>query len=240
MVNTIRIEHGNTRMVAHRGVSGLEKENTHSAFIAAGNRSYFGVETDVHITADGKVIVIHDDKTTRVTGVEMVVEQTDFATLRSLPLLDIDGNPGRVDLRMPTLPEYVRICRRYGKVCVLELKNEMNEEQIAEVVRQVGEEGYLDQTIFISFCFENLVRLRKILPGQKVQFLTKEIDDALLGRLLEHRFDLDIYYPSLTKEWIDRLHENGIEVNCWTVNDPAAGEQLVSWGVDYITSNILE
>ena len=50
-MDTIKIEKKNTLMVAHRGVSGLEKENTLAAFIAAGNRSYYGVETDVHRTA---------------------------------------------------------------------------------------------------------------------------------------------------------------------------------------------
>ena len=44
-MDTIKIEKKNTLMVAHRGVSGLEKENTLAAFIAAGNRSYYGVET---------------------------------------------------------------------------------------------------------------------------------------------------------------------------------------------------
>ena len=46
--DTIKIaDHGSTKFVAHRGVSGLETENTAAAFIAAGNRSYYGVETDI-------------------------------------------------------------------------------------------------------------------------------------------------------------------------------------------------
>lgn len=36
------------------------------------------------------------------------------------------------------------------------------------------------------------------------------------------------------------MHENGVEVNCWTVDDPADAQRLAEWGVDYITSNILE
>ena len=49
-MNTIKVDRKNTLMVAHRGVSGIEKENTCAAFVAAGNRSYYGVETDVHRT----------------------------------------------------------------------------------------------------------------------------------------------------------------------------------------------
>ncbi len=54
-MDTIKIEKKNTLMVAHRGVSGLEKENTLAAFVAADNRSYYGVETDVHRTRGRQV-----------------------------------------------------------------------------------------------------------------------------------------------------------------------------------------
>ena len=46
-MNTIPFHRGNAKVVAHRGASGLETENTCAAFIAAGNRSYWGVETDL-------------------------------------------------------------------------------------------------------------------------------------------------------------------------------------------------
>ena len=46
-MNTVKFNKQSVKMVAHRGVSGLERENTCAAFVAAGNRSYFGIETDV-------------------------------------------------------------------------------------------------------------------------------------------------------------------------------------------------
>ena len=61
-MDVIRIDSKQTKMVAHRGLSGLERENTCAAFVAAGNRSYFGIETDVHTTRDGKFVIIHDDR----------------------------------------------------------------------------------------------------------------------------------------------------------------------------------
>ena len=89
-MNTIRIQKKQTQLIAHRGLSGLEAENTLCAFVAAGNRSYFGIETDVHRTSDGQFIIVHDNDTARVAGNAQVyeVERTDYATLRSLPLLD--------------------------------------------------------------------------------------------------------------------------------------------------------
>lgn len=107
-MNTIRIQKKQTQLIAHRGLSGLEAENTLCAFVAAGNRSYFGIETDVHRTSDGQFIIVHDNDTARVAGNAQVyeVERTDYATLRSLPLLDRNGKAGRVDLHLPSLDEY--------------------------------------------------------------------------------------------------------------------------------------
>ena len=73
-MDTIKIRKGRTQVIAHRGVSGLELENTCAAFVAAGNRSYFGIETDVHVTADGNYIVIHDSTTKRV-GTETMISR---------------------------------------------------------------------------------------------------------------------------------------------------------------------
>lgn len=231
-----------TRMVAHRGLSGVEKENTHAAFIAAGNRSYYGVETDVHVTADGQYVCFHDDTTGRVAGasVDLVVEETDFDILRGIPLLDMEGKSGRVDLRIPTLEEYVRICRTYGKVCVLELKNYIAPEHVRQIVEIIRGEGYLEKTIFISFDFENMRTLRGLLPKQPCQFLTDKWDDGLIDKLREYALDLDILYRELTQERIARLHMAGLRVNCWICDDAQAARQLIDWGVDFITSDILE
>ena len=53
-MDTIKIESKGVKIIAHRGLSGIERENTCSAFVAAANRSYFGIETDIHTTRDGK------------------------------------------------------------------------------------------------------------------------------------------------------------------------------------------
>ena len=133
-MNTRKLETLKPRMIAHRGVSGLERENTCAAFVAAGNRSYFGIETDVHLTADGQYVIIHDDTTTRVAGVELTVEETDMATLRKLRLTDVATGLPREDLCLPTLEEYISICKKYDKVAVLELKNRMPDASVWEIV----------------------------------------------------------------------------------------------------------
>ena len=240
-MNTVKIQNGNTKMIAHRGVSGLELENTCAAFIAAGNRSYFGIETDVHQTGDGKFIIIHDDTTARVSGTDLTVEETAFETLRQLQLSDPFGTP-RKDLCLPSLDEYLSICKKYEKIAVLELKNPMSPDTVRGVLDIVAAHEYLAGTLFISFYPENLISLREMQPDQPIQFLADRIPDpqALAAFLKQHRFHLDAYYQAVTPEIVRLMHENQIEVNVWTVDDPQDAEKLISMGVDYITSNILE
>ena len=239
-MNTVKINRQDCRMVAHRGCSGLERENTNAAFIAAANRSYYGIETDIHATLDGEYVLFHDNTTARIAIDSMEVEKTTFATLRSLLLTDRDGTKSRWDLRISTLEEYIGICKRYEKIAVLELKNSFTREQIFEICEKIEAMSYMEGVIFISFKYDNLVYLREKYPTQAAQFLTKEYTEDLIDRLKAQNLDLDIHYPALTEENIKALHDAGITVNCWTVDDPEVAEQLIGWGVDYITSNILE
>ena len=231
MKDTVKIEKGSALMVAHRGVSGIECENTNAAFVAAANRSYFGIETDVHATADGKYVLFHDDNTERVSGVNMVVEESKWEDLRALRLHEKDGTE-REDLVIPQLVDYIKICKKYGKVAVLELKNRFRYEQIAEMVDIIKGEDYLERVIFISFSFDNLVDLRRIAPGQAAQFLTGHLTDEVIDSISEHKFDLDVKHVE--------LHSRNITVNCWTCDSPERAAELIAMGVDQITTNILE
>jgi len=82
--------------------------------------------------------------------------------------------------------------------------------------------------------------LRQKYPEQPAQFLTSTYDDTLIGRLLEHKFDLDINHEALNAENTAAIKAAGITLNCWTVNDLARAEELIAFGVDMITTNILE
>lgn len=239
-MNTVKIQKGNVQMIAHRGVSGLETENTAAAFVAAGNRSYWGIETDVHRTLDGEMIIIHDDNTGRVCNEDVIVEESNYADLRELMLRDIDKTTYRHDLRLPSLKEYIRICKKYEKIAVLELKNAFEKADIEKIVAEIREEEYLEQVQFISFCKENLIYLREIVPDQPAQQLVRYMNEEWFELIKQHHLDLDVYYGELTEEWIKRLHEAGIKVNCWTVNKQEDAERLAAWGVDQITTNILE
>lgn len=243
-MDTIKIDSGRTKIIAHRGLSGLERENTCPAFVAAANRSYFGIETDVHITKDGKFVIIHDETTRRITLDEynINVEESNYADIQNIVLPDLDGSNVRQDIKIPLLEEYVKICKKYDKICVLEVKSHFREEALSNLVEEIKKIGYIENVIFISFDWENCINLRKMLPEANIQWLTldKTVTEELVSTLKESNLDLDIYYKKLTKEAVDLLHDNGIKVNCWTCDIKQEAEELVNFGVDFITTNILE
>lgn len=242
-MDSIKVNLKNVKMVAHRGLSGIERENTYPAFVAAGNRSYFGIETDIHCTADGKFVVIHDETTERVSNgaINVNVEEETSENLKGILLPDLDGKVERRDICLPFLSDYINICKKYEKKCVLELKNPFTEEALKKVVAEIKELDYLENVIFISFAFENCSALRPIAPECEIQWLTaNEITDEEIELLKKYSLELDINYKKLTKEVVEKLHSNGIKVNCWTCDSAEDAAALAEMGVDYITSNILE
>lgn len=239
-MNTVKFNKGSTRIIAHRGLSGLETENTASAFVAAGNRSYYGMETDIHRTADGDFILCHDDNLGRIAGEDISAEKSTKNVLKEIVLFDKDGTKDREDIRLCTLQGYLSIAKKYEKHAVLELKSDFCEEEILNIIEIIKSYDYLDSLTFISFNYENLLKVRKHLPKQSAQYLIWKITEEELERLKKDRIDVDVWCKELTKEQIDLAHSYGLLVNCWTVDDPCRAEQLCEWGIDFITSNILE
>ena len=239
-MNTRKFEKKGTKVIAHRGLSGIEVENTCSAFVAAGNRSYYGIETDIHRTADGKFILGHDDNLKRIAGEEIYLEKTSLKVLQSVVLYDKDGTKGREDLRPCTLENYLSIVKKYEKHAILELKSEFTDEEIAKIIDIVKSYDYLENVTFISFIYENLTKVKRILPNQSAQYLFWKVTDEEIARLVRDKIDVDVWCKELTREQIEACHKAGLTVNCWTVDEIADGERFAEWGIDYITSNILE
>lgn len=241
MKDTIKIDRKNTQMIAHRGLSGIELQNTCAAFVAAGNRSYCGIETDIHRTIDGQFVVFHDDNTNyNLSNIDCEVEKATYDRLYSIPLNDKRRQVQRTDYRMPLLSDYIEICKNYQKIAVLELKNLFSHEDVGKIIEEIKAQDYLANTVFIAFNFENLIHVRSYTPNQSVQFLTDKISDDLIPLLVKHKMDLDIHYSALNADIIKKLHENDIKVNAWTCDDPIIAKMLIDAGIDYLTSNILE
>lgn len=66
------------------------------------------------------------------------------------------------------------------------------------------------------------------------------MSDGIIEKLTHDRIDVGIKYTKLTKSNLDSFHEAGLSVNCWTVDSKILAELYIKWGVDYITTNIIE
>ena len=240
-MNTIKFENkGNIKMIAHRGVSGLERENTCPAFVAAGLKSYYGIETDVQVTLDGKFIIVHDSDLKRIAGLDIGVMTSNFDDLRAIRFSSIDGTVPRTGLYLPSLEEYLSICKKYGKEAYLEICAISLYDHVIGIASTVEQMGMMDSTTFISFNHSNLTDLRSSYPHAKAQLLTGDIGKDNIAFILENNIDAGIYYPNLTKEFVDLMHANGRIVNVWTIDTLEDAERMRDMGVDVITSNIIE
>lgn len=239
-METLKLEKRNTLMIAHRGLSGFERENTLAAFVAAGNHSYLGCECDIHPTIDKKYVVIHDSNTERVSGITKIVEESTYEEIKAIELLNLQTGMKDSSLRIPTLEEYILCCKRYNKLCIIEFKNEFSKEDVFNVIKIITSLDYLDSCIFISFYYQNLLYVQEYNQKLPCQFLLTELTDEALKLCIEHQMDIDINFHNITKEQVELVHSHGLKVNVWTVNTIEDGNRMVEYGVDYITTNILE
>lgn len=230
---------GNVQMVAHRGASGLALENTVLAFEEAGRRDYYGIEADVRLTADGKFIIVHDSDLKRF-GLDFSIEQTDFATLRALRFKDIYGESEDETCFLPTVEEYIDICKKYDKQAVLELKGEMIADKIWELAQDISALGWFERTTFISFQRDNLSALRRSYPDASAQYIVQQVEKGDIEFMLQNKIDGNFIWSSITPARVRKLHRAGLKVNCWTVDTRACALYMRACGVDMITTNILE
>ncbi len=236
---TKNFANGKMQIVAHRGASGLALENTVFAFEEAGRREYYGIEADARLTLDGKFIIAHDSDLERF-GLDIRIDQTDFATLRALRLKDIYANSNEETCFLPTVEEYIEICKKYNKQAVLELKGEILADKIWELAQDISALGWFEKTTFISFDREHLTALRRSYPNANAQYIVKKVKKGDIEFMLENKIDGNFFWASVTPARVRKLHKAGLKVNCWTVDTRACALYMRVCGVDMLTTNILE
>lgn len=234
MSKTIKIPNKKqTKIIAHRGLSGLETENTLPAFQLASSLSYYGMECDIHKTKDGIYAISHDEDLTRVFGSELVIKENNYRDLVSASRLK-DG----IHV-IPTLEEYLRSCSQHGKKAIIELKVPFNSQDIKEILDICH--YCISDVIFISFYYDDLMLLRENGFSGPIQLLYfKEITPEFVKSAEDIQADVDIQYCLATADAVKMFHVHDIKVNVWTVDDKEKAVELIANGVDYITTNILE
>ncbi|HOP57173.1 MAG TPA: glycerophosphodiester phosphodiesterase family protein [Bacillota bacterium] len=239
-MNTIKIDKYYRGMIAHRGLSGIETENTINAYIAAANRSYFGIECDVYASKDDKLILTHDDTLLRMGLLNVYIPGYKYEEIRRFTLIDRKTGHLSDTVTIPLLKDYLAICMTYQKHAFIELKSNLTNAHVDQVIDEVRKYHRLEDTSIISFHDKYLVYLRKNYPDMSLYLLSGTADEKTLAICEKNRLGLDAEWHAITETVVKRLHLTGLKVTVYTVDDKNDAEKLIKMGVDYITTNILE
>lgn len=229
-----------TLVVAHRGNSSVAPQNTLAAFEAAWRAGAGSIEIDVQLTADGQVVVIHDDTLDATTSGSGPVGGTDLAGVRSL-----DAGawfaPAYAGQRVPTFAEVVDLLlRRPGIDLLLEVKGAWTAEQVRAVTEPVLAAGLADRVVVQSFWPETVAALREAAPDLRRGLLVFEVRDDLLDLCAELGVVACNPYGLLLVQdpgLVDRLHAAGLQVMVWTLDEPEHWAAAVALGVDAIITD---
>lgn len=224
--------------IGHRGAAGTHPENTLAAFRRAAELGAHGIEFDVHRSADGHLVVIHDatmDRTTSSTGLVMSL------TLEQIKQADagVKKGPEFAGERVPTLRELIQATPPELKL-ILELKaGSIRYPGIEEdIVKLIREEGAQQRFQISSFDHKALHRIHELAPELSLGMLTvcNHLDPVAMARAI----GADSIHPKwefVTPELVQEAHAAGITVITWTVNEPMFIGMMKQCGVDGIMSD---
>jgi glycerophosphoryl diester phosphodiesterase len=233
-------------LVAHRGASAIEAENTLAAFERAISAGANAIEFDVRLTADGHPVVMHDPQVDRTTDGHGLVRDLTLAQMKRLRIVTSDGDVAEV----PTLTEALTCC--LGRVTVdIELKNipgeadfEPDGQGVAEAtVRALEEAGGSASAIVSSFNPWALGRVRDSAPTIVTGLLTNHEVEAAAGLAFAQERGFGWILPVVRQlraadpGFVAEAHRAGISVGTWITDVPAEVVALFRSGVDAVATN---
>jgi glycerophosphoryl diester phosphodiesterase len=223
---------------AHRGASAYAPENTIAAFVLAVKQEANAVELDAKLTADGEVVVFHDQNVERTTGSRGRVGELTLAELRKLDA----GSHFDVSFRGEPIPTLSDVFEAVGKKIFIniELTNyaSVNDSLPDKVAALVSKYDLAEWVMFSSFNPIALWRVRRLLPQIPTGLLALQgkngaLARSFLGRLLAYDA-LHPYLGDVTPRLVNKTHHRGCRVHVYTVNQADDMRHLISLGVDGI------
>lgn len=233
-------------VVAHRGASAAEAENTLVAFERAIQAGADSVEFDVRLTADDRAVVLHDPDLRRTTDAAGLVHELTLAEVKKARIRTGGGDV----VEVPTLDEALAYCS--GRVAVnVELKNipgepdfDPDRQRVTEAtLRALDEEGFVGPVLLSSFNPWAIARARELAPDVPTGLLTDHEVEADAALTYAERSGHPWVLPSLRQVGKDpagiaaRAHEAGVLVGTWISDDPAQVVELFRSGIDAVATN---
>lgn len=227
-------------ILAHRGGRDEYDDNAVGGFADSLAHGIRGAETDIRMTADGELVVMHDAKVERTTTGEGIVEEMTFAEVTALTLR-------RSGEHLPAASEVLEVYRGRKDVAVeIEMKTfgdfytpenlERYCKKLYETAASILEPGTY---AFTSFSHDALATMRRLYPSARLGLI---MGGAMTEEKLQEAIELECAlvapeHPT-TKEMVDRAHAAGILVNLWCSDSIDIYRDVQAKGADFSTSNV--
>jgi len=213
-------------VVGHRGAAGERPENTIAAFEYAINLGVDVVECDVRETADGELVVIHDDNLKRVAGLDRRISELSLSEIKEIK---IDGE------KIPTIGEVLEVVNgRCG--LFIEIKEPSTTGKLIEKVKsQVKNTDWIG---FISFYEEALKEVKETDSNLVTGLIySKPPGKILEARTLDCSFVLPKWYLS-TEKAVKFAHRMRLKVVSWVINDERSLNRVLNSGCDALATDL--
>ncbi|KFF07079.1 glycerophosphodiester phosphodiesterase [Flavobacterium reichenbachii] len=217
--------------IAHRGAKAYEPENTLIAFQKALDLNADGIELDVHLSADGHIIVIHDETIDRTTDGNGLVNSFSLSELKSFL---IDGK-----YKIPTLNEVFDLV---DKKCLIniELKGLGTARKVVKIIEEyISEKNWNYEDFIVSgFDWNMLEETSNLNSKIPIGVLTEENIAAALA--FAENIKAKAIHPDfhlLNNENVLQIQEKGFMVLPWTINSEEDIQKVKSYKVDGIISD---
>ncbi len=217
--------------IGHRGARGYEPENTLIGFQKAVALDVDQIELDIHSSADGEIMVIHDETIDRTTNGNGYVNS--FTRLE-LQQFQIEGQQ-----YIPTLIEVLNLIDRKCSINI-EIKSNGLANKLVGIIEQYVTEKQWEYSDFIvsSFEWDNLEKVRLLNPSIPIAILTEtSIEDALAFAKKIKAQAINPDFQLLSTENVSQMQQAGFQVFPWTVNEIEDIKRIQSYKVDGIISD---
>jgi glycerophosphoryl diester phosphodiesterase len=224
-------------VIAHRGASGHAPENTFAAFQRAVELGATFIETDLHVTRDGRFVAIHDSTVDRTTNGSGQVHNFTLAELRQVDAglwfdRDFMGE------RIPTLEEILEFSRKHDVVFYLELKYPAVLGMDHSLVAAFQKMQSAPRTVVISFDPATLTPLRRLDPSVMTGLLVEEAKpDCIQATLDLGARQLCPKISSVTPALVEHAHRADLQVVTWTANSAEQMRAMIAANVDGIMTD---
>ncbi|MYU23318.1 glycerophosphodiester phosphodiesterase family protein [Streptomyces sp. SID8352] len=214
----------NLLTIGHRGVMGVEPENTLRSFTAAERAGLDAVELDLHLSKDGALVVMHDAEVDRTTDGSGAVADLTLAELRAL-----DAGLGE---RVPVFEE---VLEAVSLPVQAEIKDTAAARTLAGVLLR---RALVDRVEVISFHAEAIAETARLVPGVRTALVAQYYGPEVVDRAVEAgagTLCLDI--NRITLETVERARRAGLRVCAWVVNTQDHLRLVRAFGLDGATTD---